>query len=210
MKEQRLSIIRECEYITKSGRQMPGYLCKCVCGNTKIVSKSSFDSGKTRSCGCIIRDFNSERGRFYKSSSFNEVRMYGVDEKIIKKIRTSYKSMLSRCRDPHHVSYINYGGRGISVCDEWMKDKESFIKWALENGFEEGKSIDRIDVNGNYEPSNCRWATRAEQARNTRRNVYIAYNDDIYTITDLAKKLGVDVKCLSPLAKKGIKLRGEV
>ena len=115
MKEQRLSIIRECEYITKSGRKMPGYLCQCVCGNTKIVSKSSFDSGKTRSCGCIIRDFNSERGRFYKSSSFNEVRMYGVDEKIIKKIRTSYKSMLSRCRDPHHVSYMNYGGRGISV-----------------------------------------------------------------------------------------------
>lgn len=210
MKEQRLSIIRECEYITKSGKKMPGYLCKCKCGNTKVVSKYSFDSGKTRSCGCLIRSFNSERGKYYEGSCYNEAIRYGVSDGVIKKIRTSYKAMLSRCFNSYNANYMNYGGRGITVCDEWVRDKESFIEWSLENGFEEGKSIDRIDVNGNYEPTNCRWSTREEQARNTRRNVYINYNGKIYTITELADKIGVDAKCLSPLAKKGIKLRGEV
>lgn len=210
MDEQRLSIVRECEYISKSGKKMPGYLCKCKCGNTKVVSKYSFDSGKTRSCGCLIRSFNSERGKYYDGSCYNVAIRYGVSEGTIKKIRTSYKAMLSRCFDPNNANYMNYGGRGITVCAEWVGDKESFIKWALENGFDEDKSIDRIDVNGNYEPSNCRWSTREEQARNTRRNVYIDYNGEIYTITELSDKIGVDYKCLSPLAKKGIKLRGEV
>lgn len=210
MNEQRLSIIRECEYVTKSGKKTPGYLCKCKCGNTKIVNKYNFDSGKTRSCGCLIRSFNSERGKYYAGSCYNESIKYGVAESVINKIQTTYKSMLSRCCNPHNTNYMNYGGRGIKVCDEWANNKEAFIEWALENGFEKNKSIDRIDVNGNYEPSNCRWATRQEQARNTRRNVYINYNDKIYTITELADKIGVDAKCLSPLAKKKIKLRGEV
>ena len=118
--------------------------------------------------------------------------------------------MKSRCYDTKDRNYKNYGGRGITICDEWLKDKNSFIKWALENGYEKRKSIDRIDVNGNYEPSNCRWATTSEQARNTRRNVFIKYNGETYIITDLSKKLGIDIKFLSPLAKKGIELRGEV
>lgn len=189
---------------------MPGYLCKCKCGNTKIVSKNGYNSGKTRSCGCLIREFNSKRGQYYDGSCWNASEKFGVDKSVISNLRIKYRSMKSRCYDPKDRNYKNYGGRGICICDEWLKDKEAFIKWALDNGYEKGKSIDRIDVDGNYEPSNCRWATISEQARNTRRNVYIKYNGEMYIVTDLAKKLGIDMKYLSPLAKRGIELRGEV
>ena len=206
--EQRLTIIRKCDYITKSGKKTPGYLCKCVCGNKKVVSKNNYDAGKTRSCGCLIRDFNSKRGQYYNNSACNVAERFGVAEKVIRNLKAKFKSMKGRCYDPRNRNYQNYGGRGIVICDEWLNDKDAFIKWALEHGYEKGKSIDRIDNNGNYEPTNCRWATSAEQARNTRRNVYIKYNDEIYTITDLAQRIGIDIKFLSPLAKKGIELRG--
>jgi hypothetical protein len=210
MQEQRLKVISKCEYISKSGKKLPGYLCECKCGNTKVVSKYSYDSGKTRSCGCLIRDFNSARGQYYKTSVCNAAKKFGVDEKVIRNLKIKFKSMKGRCYDQRNRNYQNYGGRGIRICDEWLKDIETFIRWALESGYEKGKSIDRIDVDGNYEPSNCRWSTSAEQARDTRRNVYIKYNDEIYTVTDLAQKIGIDIKLLSPLAKKGIELRGEV
>ena len=210
MKEQRLSIIKECDYTTKTGKIIPGYLCKCRCGNTKLVSKSNYDSGKTRSCGCLIKDFNSKRGQYHNVGRQHYAVKFGVEESVIRNLRIKFNSMKSRCYDTKDRNYKNYGGRGITICDEWLKDKNSFIKWALENGYEKRKSIDRIDVNGNYEPSNCRWATTSEQARNTRRNVFIKYNGETYIITDLSKKLGIDIKFLSPLAKKGIELRGEV
>ena len=184
--EQRLQIVNECDYITKSGKKMPGYLCKCSCGNTKIVSRSSYDSGKTRSCGCLIREFNSKRGQYYGGSAHNSAKKFGVDEKVIRNLKIKFKSMKGRCYDPNNRNYSNYGGRGIVICDEWLDDQEAFIRWALESGYEKRKSIDRIDVDGNYEPSNCRWATIAEQARNTRRNVFIQYNGESYIITDLA------------------------
>ena len=116
---------------------------------------------------------------------------------------------MGRCYGKNNWNYKNYGGRGICVCDEWKTDKYAFIKWSVENGYEMGKSIDRIDVNGNYCPENCRWLTAQEQARNTRRNVFIKFNGETYTITDLSRMLGVDAKILSPLAKHGIELRKE-
>jgi hypothetical protein len=189
---------------------MPGYLCECKCGNKKIVSKYDYNSGKTRSCGCLIREFNSKRGQYYDGSCYGDERLSGIDKKILEKIFNSYKAMMARCTNPLNHNYPNYGGRGICVCDEWVKDKAAFVIWSVKNGFEIGKSIDRIDVNGNYEPGNCRYITQYEQARNTRRNVYIKYNGVTYIITDLAKKLGVPKEYLSPLAKKGIELRGEV
>lgn len=102
--------------------------------------------------------------------------------------------MKRRCYNPEEKFYKDYGGRGIKVCDEWMDKKEghsNFQKWAVKNGWEEGRSIDRIDVNGNYEPSNCRWATPEEQANNRRNNNYITINGVTKTTSEWARQIGI-------------------
>lgn len=102
--------------------------------------------------------------------------------------------MKRRCYNPEEKFYKDYGGRGIKVCDEWMDKKEghsNFQKWAVENGWEEGRSIDRIDVNGNYEPNNCRWATPEEQANNRRNNNYVTINGVTKTTSERARQIGI-------------------
>lgn len=102
--------------------------------------------------------------------------------------------MKRRCYNPEEKFYKDYGGRGIKVCDEWMDKKEghsNFQKWAVENGWEEGRSIDRIDVNGNYEPNNCRWATPEEQANNRRNNNYVTINGVTKTTSEWARQIGI-------------------
>lgn len=102
--------------------------------------------------------------------------------------------MKRRCYNPEEKFYRDYGGRGIKVCDEWMDKKEghsNFQKWAVENGWEEGRSIDRIDVNGNYEPNNCRWATPEEQANNRRNNNYVTINGVTKTTSEWARQIGI-------------------
>jgi len=102
--------------------------------------------------------------------------------------------MKRRCYNPEEKFYKDYGGRGIKVCDEWMDKKEghgNFQKWAVENGWEEGRSIDRIDVNGNYEPSNCRWVTPEEQANNRRNNNYVTINGVTKTTSEWARQIGI-------------------
>ena len=111
--------------------------------------------------------------------------------------------MRARCLDTSNSHYNYYGGRGIAVCDEWKNSYSSFRKWALENGYNESLTIDRIDVNGNYEPSNCRWATRQEQARNKRTNIFIEYNGEKYVLNDLAQMVGVNRKTLKRRIDKG-------
>lgn len=103
------------------------------------------------------------------------------------------------------INYKNYGGRGITVCDEWRDDVQAFYDWAMKSGYKEellpnGRSkwtLDRIDVNGNYEPSNCRWATVIEQANNRRKNHFITYNGETLTIAQIAIKYGIKSSVLS-------------
>ena len=138
------------------------YNCKCDCGNNHVAERSSIKFGNTKSCGCIKTEKlikrNSETAKYNGESRSKYARILRI-----------YRSMCYRCYNKIDESYINYGGRGIKVCDEWLNDYFSFRNWAIDNGYSDNLSIDRIDVNGNYEPSNCRWATRTTQVENTRQ-----------------------------------------
>jgi len=151
--------------------------CRCDCGNEIVVSAQSLRTGATKSCGCLSSEMTSLR---------NEKHGFAKKEKLY----DVWKSMRQRCCNKRNKNYQNYGGRGISVCDEW-KDYIVFRSWALGNGYRDGLSIDRVDVNGNYEPSNCRWASDLVQANNTRRNIAISINGISKTASEWEREKGL-------------------
>jgi len=155
------------------------FLCP-YCG--KEVERQMNSGKKYKSCGCmrdkLARESNTKHG----------------DAKIkhIFRLYRTWTDIKRRCYNKNEQAYKNYGGRGIAVCDEWKNDYVTFKTWALENGYKDNLSIDRIDNDGNYEPDNCKWSTRKEQARNTRSNKMITYGGETHCLTDWAEKLGMN------------------
>ena len=140
--------------------------CRCDCGNEIEVAYNNLKYGNTKSCGCWHEKHGEVGTRLYKC----------------------WQDMKSRCEYTGDWSYHNYGGRGIQVCDEWRNSYLAFRQWALDNGYTNALTIDRIDVNGNYEPLNCRWTTIKEQQNNKRDNVFVEYNGERLTLREFAKK----------------------
>lgn len=114
-----------------------------------------------------------------------------------------WSAMKRRCNSPKDKRYNNYGGRGITICDEWEKNFETFYEWSMKNGYKKGLTIDRIDCNGNYEPSNCRWVTTKVQNRNYSRNHKVTYEGNEYCIVELSEMFDIPYRRLLWRLNKG-------
>ena len=126
-----------------------------------------------------------------------------------KKIKFVWKNMKQRCYNKNHKSYHNYGGRGIEICDEWKNNFSKFHKWAIDNGYNPNAprgecTIDRINVNGNYEPSNCRWISNIEQQQNKRNNNLVTYKGETKTVTQWEKEINISRRTICRRLKEGL------
>jgi hypothetical protein len=164
------------EYSGSSG-QGAKWLCRCECGTEKPVNASSLLSGRSESCGCLMKEALSLRSIHGHIRGGKQSATYVV-----------WRGMLRRCADANHPSYANYGGKGIRVCERW-KSFEAFLDDMGERP--EGKTLDRIDGNGGYSKDNCRWFTMREQANNRANNHLLTRRGETHTIAQWAELLGV-------------------
>ena len=155
-------------------------LCLCECGKEIDARVSGLRSGNTRSCGCLYKD---TRKTANVSHGMQHTRLY-----------STWSNMKTRCYNPKVAGFKNYGGRGITICDDWKDDFVSFYNWAMRTGYNDNLTIERVDVDGNYEPENCMWIGADEQSKNRRGNVYIELNGKTDTLKGWCDKLSLPYK----------------
>ena len=163
---------------TKNGAYL--WQCKCDCGNEIIANVGNLKNGHTKSCGCLRVDRCKTN---FTKHGLEHTRLYGI-----------WSDMRLRCYDEKNIAYHRYGGRGITICDEWKNDVKAFYDWATANGYKDSLTIDRIDNDGNYCPENCRWATIKEQASNRRSNILVTHNGKTQTMKKWANEVGTPYK----------------
>ena len=165
------------------------WLCQCSCKNKTVreVRELSLTTEKSKSCGC----YSSE-----KTTAMNKERGFRDKYPYYKRIKSIYDGMRKRCYDENKDNYDSYGGRGISVCKEWLNEFMIFYEWALNNGYSNELTIDRIENDGNYEPSNCRWATQEEQDYNKRNTVYLEIDGEYKNVLEWEKFSGLSYSVL--------------
>lgn len=166
----------------KSKGFMYYWLCKCDCGNIKVIRGVSLTTGHTKSCGCLYSSQN----------NLSKTRLY----KILEGIK-------GRCLYPKNNRYEFYGAKGVSICQEWLDNFQNFYNWAMENGYKDNLTIDRIDINGNYEPLNCRWVDIKTQARNKSNNKLITYNGQTLCVTEWAEILNIKPRVIRDRLRRG-------
>lgn len=155
------------------------WLCQCKCGNTTIVSSDHLKKGEIKSCGCYFH-------------GLSKTRLYRI-----------WNHMNLRCGRKTDDNYKHYGQRGIDVCIEWKDDFLSFYKWAMDNGYSDSLSIDRINNDKGYSPDNCRWVDQKVQANNTRWNHHIEYNGEDHTLSEWGEILGIKPNTLLYRIRRG-------
>lgn len=163
------------------------WICKCECGNIAVVNTDPLRAGKTKSCGCIAKELvtnlNLSHGQKRNRKASREYK--------------SWQHAKSRCFVSSNRKYKIYGARGITMCDRWAN---SFMSFYEDMGpCPQGMTLDRIDVNGNYEPGNCRWATPKEQSRNIRKNVIVNFKGRPLTLVEFSEKIGANYKTVHRL-----------
>lgn len=188
----RLVALRE---FKKEGTRQYYWVCKCDCGKQKAVGSYVLSAGKTRSCGCLLIESNLNNNKnttHGDSRTGKRQRLYGI-----------WCGITARTK-PHGnpETNKNYHERGITMCEEW-KDYTTFKEWAYANGYDDSLTIDRIDNDGNYEPKNCRWATKTQQARNRRSTHPITVNGETKLLTDWAEETGISYTTIILRIKNG-------
>jgi len=170
--------------------------CKCDCGNTTIKSSENLLEGKTQSCGCIQKNILVHRNK-------TQLSKHHLTNHIL---YSKWSGMKDRCSNSNTKEYKDYGKRGICVCDEWLDIDNGFINfynWAINNGWKDKLTLDRIDVNGNYCPENCRWITNLEQRRNQRRTVMVEYNGKKISLRELCDLKNMNCSLIYGRLKRG-------
>ena len=167
------------------------WLCRCFCGNEKTVIAGHLKSGHTTSCGCVRREVASQRASQATTHAMSKSSEFNI-----------WVRMKQRCHNPKSAAFENYGARGIRVCDRWRYSFELFFA-DMGTRPSSAHSLDRIDNNGNYEPSNCRWATAREQARNSRTAIRITYKGESRLLIEWAEDLGVEPATLRERMRRG-------
>lgn len=170
------------------------WLCKCNCGTKKVVRKSHLIDGDTKSCGCYASSRISRMNKINaKYGGLTKHRLY-----------TIYNGIIGRCLKPKTNGYSRYGGKGLSICKEWLDDYMNFYNWAMANGYKDGLSIERIDNNTGYEPANCKWIEKHLQSRHMITNKVIKYKGKTHCMAEWAEILGINYNTLqSRLGKYG-------
>lgn len=175
----RLTVV---SFNSKNERRQLLWNCKCECGNKNVVAVGAkLREGSVVSCGC------------HRSERMIEINknIHKTHGKSYSRLNKIWSQMKQRCYNAKANGYKDYGGRGIRICDEWLNSLENFYEWAINNGYDDNLTIDRIDVNGNYEPSNCRWITMEEQQWNKRNTKYVTINNETKTIKDWSEENGI-------------------
>lgn len=182
----RLTVIR---YIPPAERTSKTYSwwCKCDCGKEIKANLHKLKNGLQKSCGCLKEEMKPHLGNITRKYKYSNKRLYGV-----------YKMMHDRCENPNNREWMNYGGRGITVCPEWSGDYgyDAFAEWSFPNGYDDKAkkgdvTLDRINGDMGYSPDNCRWIPNIRQQNNKRNNVMLEYNGEKYSMMDWSRKLNI-------------------
>ena len=163
------------------------WLCECECGNKKILFGKDIKNGNTKSCGCLLH-----KKKYNKET-----------ETKIKRLQHIYYQMKQRCYDKNNPLYKHYGQRNITICKEWLNNINNFLNWALKNGYKNDLTIERIDVDGNYEPNNCKWITKTQQGYNKTNTISYTFQGETKCLSEWCKIYDIDYHIVYKRLKRG-------